>query len=104
MLVGYNGSMATKLSKDAFTTALPIFLAVVPFLTSAVLFVVALVFIELSGGLGKQPESTLQVAFANIGDVSAALAYLIFSVVVPLGVIAGIILFVWRLLAPSSKK
>lgn len=88
--------MPKKLSKETFISALPVFLAVIPFITSVLLFLLALILIELSGGLGVDSQTTFQQLLQTIGDISAGLAYLSFSLLTPLGIIAAVIIAVVR--------
>ena len=96
--------MVTKqLPKQAISTALPLFLIIIPFLVSVVLFVLAMILIELSGGPGNTQVTGFMGVLATVGDLSGALAYLIFSLIVPLGVIAGVGLFIFRLVVHRRK-
>jgi type III secretory pathway component EscU len=90
-------------SKQALQSALPIFLAAVPLLTSILLFVLAVIFVELSGGLSVKAQSPTQEVLQAIGDISGALAYLCFSILTPLGFISAISLVVVRFVARRSK-
>lgn len=96
--------MAKRLTKDAFITALPVFLAVVPLIVSVCLFVFALLCIEISGGLGVKEQTPPQEFLQTTGDISASLAYLTFSIIVPLGIIAAFVLAAWRLTANWRQK
>lgn len=96
--------MVTKqLPKQAISTAFPLFLIIIPFLVSVVLFVLAMILIELSGGPGNTQVTGFMGVLATVGDLSGALAYLIFSLIVPLGVIAGVGLFIFRLVVHRRK-
>ncbi len=93
----------SALRKEAINRAAPIIIAVSPLFTTLVLFLIAVVFIQLSGGITGQPKTSIQMILANIGDISAALAYLVFSLIVPLGLLTGAILFAVRLAKQRTK-
>ncbi len=99
----YNNYMKSKLSKQAFRSALPVFLAAIPLLTAITLFVLALILIELSGGLGVKDQSAFQQVVQTFGDITAALAYLCFTILTPLGIVSAIVLVIARFVARRVK-
>ena len=95
--------MKSSVRTIAIRRAAPLFIAGMPIIAAIVLFLLAVVLIELSGGLSAQPKTGFSLIVANIGDICAALAYLIWSVIVPLGLLAGAGLYIVRRLTHRKK-
>ena len=95
--------MKSSVRTIAIRRAAPLFIAVTPIIAAIILFLLAMVLIQLSGGLSAQPKTGFSLIIANIGDICAALAYLIWSVIVPLGLFVGAALYVVRRLTQRKK-
>jgi hypothetical protein len=75
---------------------LPAVCILTPMLLTLVLFLLTLVLLQTGNAFSTEDPTAAQQAFRTIGDFTAVATFFCFTFLVPVGIIAGVIMFVLR--------